>query len=58
MGAGADAYSTALLIYGALKQVAQSGVPGTDTLVEELSRYFERQVRGGSPGSTQPESGG
>ncbi len=45
MGAGSDAYATALLIYGALKQAAQSGIPGTDTLVEELAQRFPGRGR-------------
>ncbi len=45
MAAGADAYAAALLIYGALKQAAQSGVPGADTLVQTLSTHFERTLR-------------
>ncbi len=61
MGAGADAYSTALLIYGALKQAGQAGVPGVDTLVAELSTHFERAVRGGErrpPSSSTDSAGG
>ncbi len=54
MGAGADAYSTALLIYGALKQSAQAGVPGVDTLIAELSAHFDRAVRGGGSRQTAP----
>ena len=45
MAAGGDAYSTALLVYGVLKQASQSGVPGTDVLVEELAMRFPGRGR-------------
>ncbi len=46
MAAGADAYTTALFIYNSLRQAAEAGVPGLDTLIAELSRRFEYATKG------------
>ena len=43
MAAGSDAYVTALAIYKSAKGALKSGVPGTQSIVDELSKLFEYQ---------------
>lgn len=42
--AGADAYNAALSIYKSAKGAAQMGVPGTKSIVDELSILFEKST--------------
>lgn len=43
--AGSDAYQAALSIYNSAKGAAKQGVPGTQTIVEEMGKLFEGQGR-------------
>jgi hypothetical protein len=43
MAAGADAYQAALSIYGSAKSAAKQGVPGTQTIVDEMGKLFDGQ---------------
>lgn len=43
MAAGADAYQASLSIYGSAKSAAKQGVPGTQTIVDEMGKLFEGQ---------------
>lgn len=42
--AGADAYNAALSIYKSAKGAAKMGVPGTQSIVDELSILFEKSM--------------
>lgn len=41
--AGSDAYQAALSIYSSAKAAAKQGVPGTQTIVDEMGKLFEGQ---------------
>jgi hypothetical protein len=41
--AGSDAYQAALSIYNSAKGAAKQGVPGTQTIVDEMGKLFEGQ---------------
>lgn len=43
MAAGSDAFSEALRIYKISKEAAKAGVPGTKSMVDELSKLFQGQ---------------
>jgi len=43
MAAGADAYQAALSIYSSAKSAAKQGVPGTQTIVDEMGKLFDGQ---------------
>jgi len=43
MAAGADAYQASLSIYGSAKSAAKQGVPGTQTIVDEMGKLFDGQ---------------
>ena len=43
MAAGSDAYQAALSIYNSAKAAAKQGVPGTQTIVDEMGKLFEGQ---------------
>jgi hypothetical protein len=43
MAAGTDAYQAALSIYNSAKGAAKMGVPGTQSMVAEMSKLFETQ---------------
>ena len=43
MAAGADAYQAALSIYSSAKNAAKQGVPGTQTIVDEMGKLFDGQ---------------
>ena len=43
MAAGSDAYQAALSIYGSAKSAAKQGVPGTQTIVDEMGKLFDGQ---------------
>jgi len=41
--AGSDAYQAALSVYNSAKGAAKQGVPGTQTIVDEMGKLFEGQ---------------
>ena len=41
--AGSDAYTAALSIYSSAKGAAKSGIPGTQTVVDEMGKLFSGQ---------------
>ncbi|MFZ4723807.1 MAG: hypothetical protein ACOYMD_00025 [Paludibacter sp.] len=41
--AGSDAYQAALSIYSSAKSAAKQGIPGTQTIVDEMGKLFEGQ---------------
>lgn len=43
MAAGADAYTAALSIYRSAQGAAKAGVPGTQSIVDDLKKLFEGQ---------------
>ena len=43
MAAGSDTYQAALSIYNSAKGAAKQGVPGTQTIVDEMGKLFEGQ---------------
>ncbi|HAM98809.1 MAG TPA: hypothetical protein DCQ26_09390 [Marinilabiliales bacterium] len=43
IAAGADAYQASLSIYSSSKGAAKMGVPGTQSIVEDLKKVFESQ---------------
>jgi hypothetical protein len=44
MAAGMDAFDAARKMYNYVKAAAESGVPGTDTIVDELRiRFYKRK---------------
>ena len=43
IAAGSDAYQAALSIYNSAKGAAKQGVPGTQTIVDEMGKLFEGQ---------------
>lgn len=47
--AGSDAYQAALSIYSSSKAAAKQGVPGTQTIVDEMGKLFEGQGKTASP---------
>jgi hypothetical protein len=47
--AGSDAYTAALAIYNSAKTAAKQGVPGTQTIVDELGKLFEGQGSDNTP---------
>jgi len=47
MLAGSEAYEGSLVFYHSLKRAAKSGLPGVQTVLEELKPFFEGQRRGG-----------
>lgn len=47
--AGSDAYQAALSIYNSAKGAAKQGVPGTQTIVDEMGKLFERQGKASTP---------
>jgi hypothetical protein len=49
VAAGSDAYSAALAIYNSAKAAAKQGVPGTQSIVDELGKLFEGQGSGTTP---------
>ncbi|HEY6913481.1 MAG TPA: hypothetical protein VI413_02305 [Paludibacter sp.] len=43
VAAGSDAYQAALSIYSSSKAAAKQGVPGTQTIVDEMGKLFDGQ---------------
>lgn len=43
IAAGSDAYVAALSIYNSSKGAAKMGVPGSDSIADELKRHFEQK---------------
>lgn len=43
IAAGSDAYQAALSIYNSAKGAAKQGVPGTQTIVDEMGKLFDGQ---------------
>jgi hypothetical protein len=43
MAAGMDAFDAARKMYNYVKAAAESGVPGTDTIVDELRKRFYKR---------------
>ena len=43
MAAGSDAYQAALSIYSSAKNAAKQGVPGTQSIVDDMGKLFEGQ---------------
>jgi len=52
MAAGADAYQAALSIYSSAKNAAKQGVPGTQTIVDEMGKLFDGQRNNTKTGET------
>lgn len=51
--AGTDAYQAALSIYKSAKGAAKSGVPGTQTIVDEMGKLFSTQGPAKKAASTE-----
>lgn len=51
--AGSDAYQAALSIYSSSKAAAKQGVPGTQSMVDEMGKLFEGQGKAAAPAMTQ-----
>ena len=47
--AGSDAYQAALSIYSSSKAAAKQGVPGTQTIVDEMGKLFDGQGKSSTP---------
>jgi len=47
--AGSDAYQASLSIYSSAKAAAKQGVPGTQTIVDEMGKLFESQGKSATP---------
>lgn len=47
--AGSDAYQAALSIYNSAKGAAKQGIPGTQTIVDEMGKLFEGQRNNSKP---------
>lgn len=47
--AGSDAYQAALSIYNSAKGAAKQGIPGTQTIVDEMGKLFEGQRSNSKP---------
>lgn len=45
LAVGSEAYTAALSFYNSAKSAAKSGVPGTDTVVNELGKRFVRSSK-------------
>jgi len=43
MAAGSDAYQASLSIYNSAKSASKQGVPGTQTIVDEMGKLFDGQ---------------
>src|SRR5665647_605746 len=54
MAAGVDAYQAGLSIYGSAKSAAKQGVPGTQTIVDEMGKLFDGQ--GKAPVATEAKA--
>jgi hypothetical protein len=54
VAAGADAYQAGLSIYGSAKNAAKQGVPGTQTIVDEMGKLFDGQ--GKAPVATEAKA--
>ncbi len=50
IAAGVDAYQAVLSIYNSAKGAAKQGVPGTQTIVDEMGKLFEGQGKIPTPG--------
>ena len=50
--AGSDAYQAALSVYNSAKGAAKQGVPGTQTIVDEMGKLFEGQRNNSKAGET------
>lgn len=49
IAAGSDAYQAALSIYSSSKAAAKQGVPGTQTIVDEMGKLFNGQGKVATP---------
>jgi hypothetical protein len=49
MAAGMDAFDAARKMYNYVKAAAESGVPGTDTIVDELRKRFYKRKSSSTP---------
>ncbi|MES2575930.1 MAG: hypothetical protein V4572_13385 [Bacteroidota bacterium] len=52
--AGSEAYSTALIIYKLFGSAANVGIPGTDTIVNQLKQRFVNNRSKSEPATFQP----
>jgi len=53
--AGSDAYQAALSVYNSAKGAAKQGVPGTQTIVDEMGKLFEGQGKTAAPSEVKPK---
>ncbi|MFT3751614.1 MAG: hypothetical protein QM800_01645 [Paludibacter sp.] len=53
IAAGSDAYQAALSIYSSSKAAAKQGVPGTQTIVDEMGKLFNGQGKSTTPAETK-----
>jgi len=52
IAAGSDAYQAALSIYNSAKGAAKQGVPGTQTIVDEMGKLFDGQRNNSKTGES------